>query len=167
MGACVQSVERKLIYHKSGYLINIKEEKQKKIQNNLLDISLNKDFPTILFYNQSDLNNSSYLYENISQSNNKISKSKKLNLNIIYYDEHLRDSEENSDNCSFLEMNINGTFYGCHNFKLFKIVCEKLIKSKKEFILLSSSSCAEKIFNYCSNIEKKNKRIFHILFYKR
>jgi len=26
-------------------------------------------------------------------------------------------------------MNINGTFYGCHYFELFKIVCEK-IKNK-------------------------------------
>ena len=51
-------------------------------------------------------------------------------------------------------MNTNGTFYGCHNFELFKIVCEKLVKSKKEFILLSSGSCAQKIYDYCSNIKE-------------
>ena len=51
-------------------------------------------------------------------------------------------------------MNSIWTFYGCHNLKLFKIICEKLIKSKKEFILLSSGSCAEKIFDYCTNIEE-------------
>ena len=51
-------------------------------------------------------------------------------------------------------MNTNGTFYGCHNFTLFKKVCEKLVKGKKEFILLSSGSCAEKIFDYCKNTEE-------------
>ena len=34
-------------------------------------------------------------------------------------------NKENSDNCTFLSMNMNGTFYGCHYFELFKIVCEK------------------------------------------
>ena len=80
--------------------------------------------------------------------------SKRFNLNILYYDEHLRDSRENSDNCSFIEMNTNGTFYGCHYFELFKIVLEKLVKSKKEFILLSSGSSAQKIFDYCSDIKQ-------------
>ena len=50
---------------------------------------------------------------------------KKYNLNILYYDENLRDKGENSDNCTFFDLNINGTFYGCHYFELFKIVCEK------------------------------------------
>ena len=79
---------------------------------------------------------------------------KKYNLNIIYYDEHLRDEEENSDNCSFIEMNINGTFYGCHNFKLFKLVCEKIKNNQKQFILISSGSAAKKIYDYCSNIKE-------------
>ena len=60
-----------------------------------------------------------------------IVKPKKYNLNILYYDEHLKNDEENSDNCSFIVMNTNGTFYGCHNFELFKIVCDKLKKPKK------------------------------------
>ena len=87
-------------------------------------------------------------------SNKKKSKIKKYNLNILYYDEHLNDNEENSDNCSFIEMNTNGTFYGCHNFELFKIVCGKIVQSKKEFILISSGSCAKKIFDYCSNMKE-------------
>ena len=77
-----------------------------------------------------------------------------MDLNILYYDENLRDNEEKADNCSFIEMNTNGTFYGCHNFELFKIVCEKIKKSKKPFILLSSGSAAKKIFDYCSNIKE-------------
>ena len=91
---------------------------------------------------------------NNSSIKKRKSKIKKYNLNILYYDEHLKNNEENSDNCSFFEMNINGTFYGCHNFELFKTVCGKLINSKKEFILLSSGSCAQKIFDYCSNVKE-------------
>ena len=79
---------------------------------------------------------------------------KKYNLNILYYDENLRDKGENSDNCTFFDLNINGTFYGCHYFELFKIVCEKIVGNKKEFILLCSGSSAKKIFDYCSTIKE-------------
>ena len=92
--------------------------------------------------------------KSIENSCKEINKIKKYNLNILYYDEHLRDEEENSDNCSFIEMNINGTFYGCHNFELFKIICEKIKNKNKEFILLSSGSAAKKIYDYCSNIKE-------------
>ena len=51
-------------------------------------------------------------------------------------------------------MNINGTFYGCHNFELFKIICEKIKNKNKEFILLSSGSATKKIYDYCSNIKE-------------
>ena len=78
---------------------------------------------------------------------------KKYDLNIIYYDENLK-KKENNDNCTFFDMNINGTFYGCHYFELFKIVCEKIKNKKKEFILISSGSCSKKVFDYCSNIEE-------------
>ena len=90
---------------------------------------------------------------------------KRYNLNILYYDEHLLGSTENSDNCSFIDMNTNGTFYGCHYFELFKIVLEKLVKSKKEFILLSSGSSAKKIFDYCSDI--KEIREYYIYCYQK
>ena len=104
-------------------------------------------------YNNSN-NNFEYKEEIISNSEIKNSSFKKYNLNILYYDENLLDKAENSDNCSFFELSTNGTFYGCHYFELFKIVCQKLIKSKKEFILLCSGSSANKIFNYCSNIKE-------------
>ena len=93
-------------------------------------------------------------YELMNKIIKKHKNEKKYNLNIIYYDEHLRDEEENSDNCSFIEMNINGTFYGCHNFKLFKLVCEKIKNNQKQFILISSGSAAKKIYDYCSNINE-------------
>ena len=83
----------------------------------------------------------------------KKKETKKFNLNILYYDEYLLN-KENSNNCSFLYMNMKGTFYGCHYFDLFKIVCEKIKRNKKEFILITSGSSAQKIFNYCSDINE-------------
>ena len=80
----------------------------------------------------------------------------KLPLNIIYYDENLKDNGgENSDNCTFFQMNISGTFYGCHNFELFELVCEEIKKRDKQFILLCSGSSAEKVFNFCSDNSPK------------
>ena len=79
----------------------------------------------------------------------------KIPLNIIYYDENLRDQGmENSDNCTFFQMHLTGTFYGCHNFHLFQLVCEEIKKRKKQFILLCSGSASEKIFNYCADMNQ-------------
>ena len=90
----------------------------------------------------------------------------KIPLNIIYYDENLRDKGgENSDNCTFFQMNIQGTFYGCHNFDLFQLVCEEIKKRNKQFILLSSGRAAEKIFDYCSEIDKI--REYYIFCFKK
>ena len=125
MGASQLSVEMKL-EHEKEYVKKLEKEKSKI---------------------------TSFL-KSIENSYKEINKIKKYNLNILYYDEHLRDEEENSDNCSFIEMNINGTFYGCHNFELFKIICEKIKNKNKEFILLSSGSAAKKIYDYCSNIKE-------------
>ena len=91
---------------------------------------------------------------NYNINNNQYKTKKKLNLNILYYDELLRDKGENSDNCTFLEMNTNGTFYGCHNLYLFDIVCSKIRKYNKIFILISSGSAAEKIYNKCLYMEQ-------------
>jgi len=133
MGAAQLSVEMKL-EHEKEYVKKLEKEKSK-----------------ITSFGKS-----------IENSYKEINKIKKYNLNILYYDEHLRDEEENSDNCSFIEMNINGTFYGCHNFELFKIICEKIKNKNKEFILLSSGSAAKKIYDYCFKY-KRDKRILYIL----
>ena len=50
-----------------------------------------------------DLENSDISFKSLNNKN----KSKKLQLNIFYYDESLKDNEENSDNCTFLQTNIN------------------------------------------------------------
>ena len=93
--------------------------------------------------------------ENNNKSGNQSNdESKKINLNVLYYDEHLIDTLENRDICTFFEMNLAGTFYGCHYFELFIKVCDKIKRNKMQFILISSGSSAEGIFNYCNNIEE-------------
>ena len=144
MGAANESVKYKLEQEKD-YLEKIKK------QYNEEDLLMSKLYELKKSTPNYHISYSLTFKPSKDKNNNK---PKKYNLNILYYDEHLRNDEENSDNCSFIEMNTNGTFYGCHNFELFKIVCEKLIKSKKEFILLSSGSCAEKIYDYCSNMNE-------------
>ena len=57
-------------------------------------------------------------------------------------------------------MNVKGTFYGCHNFELFKYICNKINNTNKNFILISSGSSAEKIYEVCSKI--KELKIYYI-----
>ena len=99
-----------------------------------------------------------------STRSNKKSTKKMYKLNILYYDENLNDKGENSDNCCFLSLNTEGTFYGCHNFELFKLVLSKINKLKKEFVLIVSGSSADKIINYClNNIYILEKYIFIVI----
>ncbi len=76
----------------------------------------------------------------------------KLKLNILYYDESLIKNMKISEYCSYIQMNINGTFYGCHNMSLLNLVIEKIKKSDREFILITSGSSAEKVYNKIGNI---------------
>ncbi len=152
--SCVESISSKM-NKESSYESNIPKENNNyfvdfdisKVKKESCVESVNSKANEINanIFNSKNENGKSY------QKNNKI---KKYNLNILYYDEHLKNNEENSDNCSFIDINTNGTFYGCHNFELFKIVCEKIINNKKEFILISSGSAAKKVFDYCSNIKE-------------
>ena len=121
-----------------------------------------KSIPEIISYPKIDDSHDFYIDRafNISQYldnyiNNEISKSsQKYNLNILYYDEKLIKLDENKDICTFFEMNLNGTFYGCHYFELFEKVYEKIKRNKTEFILISSGVSAEKIFDFCSNMKE-------------
>ena len=152
--SCVESISSKM-NKESSYESNIPKENNNyfvdfdisKVKKESCVESVNSKVNEINanIFNSKNENGKSY------QKNNKI---KKYNLNILYYDEHLKNNEENSDNCSFIDMNTNGTFYGCHNFELFKIVCEKIINNKKKFILICSGSAAKKVFDYCSNIKE-------------
>ena len=126
------------------------------------------EIPAIISYPKIDDSQNFYIDRafNISQYldnyiNNEISKSsQKYNLNILYYDEKLIKLDENKDICTFFEMNLNGTFYGCHYFELFEKVCEKIKRNKTEFILISSGISAEKIFDFC--LDMKEMREYYI-----
>ena len=102
---------------------------------------------------------------------------KRLKLNILYYDEYLLKNIHLSDYCAYIQMNIDGTFYGCHKMGLFNSVSEKVRLSDREFILITSGSSAEYIYNKISNIknireyyilcsENENKSKYNYLFYK-
>ena len=97
----------------------------------------------------------------------------RLKLNILYYDELLLKNMMLNCYCAYIQMNISGTFYGCHKMELFNLICEKLKNGDRQFILITSGSGAEKIFNkisniynireyyiLCSNNEKKNNYIY-------
>lgn len=77
---------------------------------------------------------------------------KKMNLNIIYYSDSLLKDMELSDYCAFLQMNINGTFYGIHNMNLLNLIYNKIRKSDRDFILITSGSSAEKVYQKLGNL---------------
>ena len=76
----------------------------------------------------------------------------RLKLNIIYYDENLLDNMNLNEYCSYIQMNIGGTFYGCHNMDLLNLICDKVNKFDREFILISSGSAFEKVYKKVINI---------------
>ena len=92
-------------------------------------------------------------------------KKDKMKLNIIYYSDSLLKDMETSDYCAYLQMNIKGTFYGCHNMNLLNIICDKIRKSDRDFILITSGSSAEKVYNKISNLNNI-KEYYIYCFYK-
>ena len=100
------------------------------------------------------INPNSNIPFHLNYENSRADINKKIYLNILYYDEGLKTTSENNSNCSFFKISIKGTFYGCHNFNLFKYICEKIKNTKKNFILISSGSSAETIFSHCSYINE-------------
>ena len=156
-----------------GYIFNIffgyrlKENEELVFYNDLKNINSESIITNIIDKNdrkkrKMTINYSiikSKIENNSSTDNTKILNDKKpikkYDLNILYYNENLKNEEnkEDNDNCAFFDMNINGTFYGCHNFELFKIVLEKIKNNEKEFILITSGSAAEKINEYCYNFQ--------------
>ena len=131
------------------------DRRKNKIRPNIENIN---DFNNMNL-NSSELRIKERLFSEIKNNNNlqiniENNSYNKCKLNILYYDENLKNKDENKDICTFFEMNLLGTFYGCHYFELFKNICEKIKRNKIKFILISSGSSAEKIFDYCSNIDE-------------
>ena len=108
-----------------------------------------KFFP--LIYTEESMLGSSYnSFDNIIKTETKIIETDKdellnyyvpnkgkMKLNIIYYSDSLLKDMETSDYCAYLQMNIKGTFYGCHNMNLLNLICEKIRKSDRDFILIN------------------------------
>ena len=107
------------------------------------------------------------LFGNLIGPNNLFISTKSLNLNIIHYDEALTKTADNNLCCSYFKMELGGTFYGVNNFNLFKYICRRVSKSSKNFILLSSGSCSQKVFDYCLNKNINNIPIYYIYCYNR
>ena len=82
-------------------------------------------------------------------SGNAILLTKTYNINIIFYDENTTNSDDFNYYCSYFKSNLEGAFYGIKDFNLFRYVSHKIHQNTKNFILISSGFCAEKIFNYC------------------
>ena len=89
----------------------------------------------------------------------------KMKINIIYYSESLLKDMELSDYCAFLQMNINGTFYGIHNMNLLNLIYNKIRNSDRDFILITSGSAAEKVYQKISNL-MNIKEYYIYCFYK-
>ena len=146
-GGSLSSVESKL-KNRKYYIYNSKDLTGKTESNIKSNIQIDDSF----IQDEREFNISQDLENFI---NTKIGNSPpKYNLNILFYDENLKKNDENKDICTFFEMNLNGTFYGCHYFELFEKVCEKIRRNKAEFILISSGASAEKIFDYCSKMKE-------------
>ena len=75
-------------------------------------------------------------------------------LNLIHYDENMKNSE-NIDYYKRFKLNVVGGFHGIDNFEIFKKYIEKIKTSdqKIHYILVTSGSSSEKILDYCHDCE--------------
>ena len=98
--------------------------------------------------------------EYLFDKNDSLTQTKKYNFNIIHYDEALTKSAENNICCTFYKTELAGTFYGINNFNLFKYICYQIQQNSKYFILITSGSASQILFEYC-----KQNNISHIYIY--
>ena len=75
-------------------------------------------------------------------------------LNLIHYDENMKNSE-NIDYYKRFKLNVVGGFHGINNFDIFKKYMEEMKKNKNKihYILVTSGSASEKILSYCHDFE--------------
>ena len=89
---------------------------------------------------------------------NLFSRNNNYNKNIIYYDESLKKSVENNNNCAYFKLKLKGTFYGVNNFQLFKEEYNYLDSVKKEKGILAKKRIEDEYTWECilSKYEKNN-----------
>ena len=77
-----------------------------------------------------------------------------FHLNLIHYDENMKNSE-NIDYYKRFKLNVVGGFHAIDNFEIFKKFMEKMKinQNKIHYILITSRSASEKIMKYCHDFE--------------
>ena len=129
--------------------INNNENQEKEKETSETKIECNKIFGELNPYQ--------------SKSSNKvILLTKTYNLNIIFYDDDLNRTQNNNFYCSYFKSQLEGAFYGINNFNLFKYICHKIQQNPRQFILISSGSCADKVFGYCTAKNIKQIYMYYI-----
>ena len=103
--------------------------------------------------------------EDLFDKNDSLAQTKKYNFNIIHYDETLTKSAENQICCTFYKTELTGTFYGITNFNLFKYICYQIQNNQKYFILITSGSASQKLFEYCKQNNINKIYIYYIFCY--
>ena len=73
-------------------------------------------------------------------------------LNLIHYDENMKNNE-NIEYYKRFKLNVVGGFHGIDNFDIFKQFMEEMKKNKIHYILITSGSASEKILSHCHDFE--------------
>ena len=76
-------------------------------------------------------------------------------LNLIHYDENLKNPENLNFYYKPTKLNVVGGYHGIDDFEIFKKYMEKIKNNpnKIHYILITSGSASEKIMKYCNDFE--------------
>ena len=89
-------------------------------------------------------------------------------LNLIHYDENMKNSE-NIDYYKRFKLNVVGGFHGIDNFEIFKQYMEAMKKNpnKIHYVLVTSGSTSAKILSYCHDFEFINEIIIFCMYLEK
>ena len=78
-----------------------------------------------------------------------------FHLNLIHYDENLKNPENLNFYYKPTKLNVVGGYHGIDDFEIFKKYMEKIKNNlnKIHYILITSGSASEKIMKYCHDFE--------------
>ena len=89
-------------------------------------------------------------------------------LNLIHYDENMKNSE-NIDYYKRFKLNVVGGFHGIDNFEIFKQYMEAMKENpnKIHYVLVTSGSASQKILSYCHDFEFINEIIIFCMYLEK
>ena len=89
-------------------------------------------------------------------------------LNLIHYDENMKNSE-NIDYYKRFKLNVVGGFHGIDNFEIFKQYMEAMKKNQNKihYVLVTSGSASQKILSYCHDFEFINEIIIFCMYLEK